>query len=161
MKLSDGFIAQFGYNLHAFERLVNGISHAESMAQPPFGDNNFNWLVGHLVESRNELLEVIGLAPIWTAKTQMKYQTGSDPVSEPGNPGEDFDRLKADFVLTQDLLVVRISEMSEEELCQDIGDGEEESTIAATINGYIWHETYHIGQLEILRPMVGKTDKMF
>ncbi len=98
MHITDGFIGQFGYNLSAFERLINGISHKESMAPPPFGDNNFNWIVGHLVESRNELLEVVGLAPIWTAKIQMRYQTGSEPISEPGNIGEDFDRLTADFV---------------------------------------------------------------
>jgi hypothetical protein len=161
MNILDGFAAQFGYNLHAFERLIHGITHEESIATPLFGDNNFNWIVGHLVQSRNELLEVVGLAPIWTAKIQMKYQTGSEPVSEQKNPGEDFDRLTADFITTQELLVVKIVEMSEEELNQAIGDGEEKNTIVATINGYLWHETYHIGQLELLRPMLGKTDKVF
>ncbi len=161
MNIIDGFVAQFDYNVHAFERLVQGISHAESMVLPEFGVNNINWIVGHLIESRNELLEVVGLAPIWSAATRMKYQTGSQVVSEPDNPGVAFDRLVTDYLATQDLLVVRITEMTGEELNLEIGDGLQDSTIAETINGYIWHETYHIGQIELLRPMVGKTDKVF
>jgi uncharacterized damage-inducible protein DinB len=161
MNITDGFVAQFGYNLRAFERLVDGINHEESMIAPQFGGNTINWIVGHLVQSRNEMLEVIGLAPIWTAAIQMKYQTGSKPISNPDNIGVDFDRLLTDYRAAQDLLLVRIAEMTEEELNQEIGEGEQKTTIAATVNGYIWHETYHIGQIELLRPMVGKMDEVF
>jgi methionine salvage enolase-phosphatase E1 len=37
---------------------------------------------------------------------------------------------------------------------------ETQSTILERLQSLVWHETYHIGQLEPLRQLAGKNDKI-
>lgn len=161
MNIVDGFIDRFGYNHHSINRLTENISHNESMILPSFKGNNMNWVIGHIIESRNELLEIIGSQPIWDEFARMKYQSGSRVVSDLDNPGEEFSMLLTDIESTHALIVSRLKELTDSDLLMTVGEGEQKGTIAATINGYIWHETYHIGQLELLRQVAGKTEKVF
>lgn len=161
MNLTDSYIKQYEFNLHAFNRLIQEISHNDSMVLPSFDGNNINWIVGHLIESRNELMEFMGKIPVWDDATRMKYQTGSQPVSDLTNPGENFEDLVRDFKSTHYLMVQFLNEITEEDFFAEITMADGISSIAETVNGYLWHETYHLGQLELLRQIVGKTDKVF
>ena len=134
---TSNFVEQLGYNQHGFGELVKDINHALSVKKTPFAVNNFNWIVGHIIESRNELLEIIGGKAIWAEETRKLYKNGSEPIAEPENPGVDFETLKRDFGKSHEALSKSIQALSADALLKEIGEGERKSTIAAMVNGYL------------------------
>ena len=113
---------------------AGGLSHADSVVQPLFKANCFNWVLGHIISGRNEALTYLGGPPLWAEEELALYKTGSQPItnSEQALP---LERLLAD--LDKSLPGIRFGERP----------------VGQHIDGLQWHETYHTGQLEILREL--------
>ena len=54
----------YGSTHWLINRLVDGLSNADSLVQPPFEANCLNWVVGHILAGRNEALSYLGAEPI-------------------------------------------------------------------------------------------------
>ena len=65
---------QLGYLHSILKGQTADLTQDDSLFQPPGGGNCANWLVGHVVTSRNQMLEMLGRPPIWGR------------MSEPGTP---------------------------------------------------------------------------
>jgi hypothetical protein len=139
--LSDQFIDSHS----AIKLYTMGITHAESVWQPPFGGNSVNWIMGHLVVSRCNFLMLLDVPSIWTKDQCMRFIPGSAPVTGDGDSVQ-FDALLADFDRTQEQLVDALNDASEKDL-QKIRD---DWSAAETLVYYHAHESHHAGQLEIL-----------
>jgi hypothetical protein len=140
------FLREMFIDSHSAIKLYTmGITHSESVWQPPFGGNSINWIMGHLVVSRCNFLIPLNVPSIWTRDQCMRFIPGSAPVTGDAD-SVTFESLLADFDRTQEQLNRALREASDELLSQNT----EEMTIAESLVYYQSHESQHAGQLEIL-----------
>ncbi len=139
--LSDQFVDSHS----AIKLYTMGITHAESVWQPPFGGNSVNWILGHLVVSRCNFLMLLDVPSIWTMDQCLRFVPGSAPVTGDAD-SVPFETLLADFDRTQEQLVSALKESSE----KDLKLIKSERTIAESLAYYLAHESHHAGYLEIL-----------
>jgi len=147
----DALQKLFGVNHRALELNVNGLSHEDSLVQPPRGGNCLNWVAGHVVANRNSILGLVGEQPIWSEAETEPYKRGSAPIQD-GSRARKFEHIVADFVRSQERLRAGLARMTEEDLAKKKGD----ETVGATLHFLQFHEAYHIGQMGLLRRMAGK-----
>lgn len=139
---------------------AEGLSHEDSLLQLPFRGNCFNWILGHLVVYRGEMLKLFNQAPKFSDEQKAIYERGSEAITD-GGQAIDFHTLLALFNATQDQLVELINNAEE-----SFWDEERESSagkpykIGARLAFFLWHESYHSGQTEFLRQLAGKDDQI-
>lgn len=71
---------QFDLTSRALEYNIEGITDEESLSQPERGGNCVNWVVGHILESRDCMFEEFSGPAIMTDAERKKYQRGSDTI---------------------------------------------------------------------------------
>ena len=151
----------FRTNYYVITQQLDGLTHEDSLLQLPFRGNCMNWVLGHILVSREGLLkEHMGIAGEWTADEIARYQYDSEPIVSADDPAIlSLDRLLADFERTQKQLEDGFAEISEAQLAI-IVDQERQRTAGYSMLFTAWHEGYHVGQLEYLRQLAGKNDKI-
>ena len=145
-------------NQSVLELQTAGITHEQSLLKPPFYANCMNWVLGHLLQSRSWMLEQIGLSGYMPKEEAMLYQRNAPEMTDlvqASRLESLLDRLKE----TNTLLKDRLEAMPTEELHKEIPlfGG---TTLSAFLGFMLWHETYHVGQLEILRNFAGRHEKL-
>ncbi len=144
-------------NAGVLDMQLKSVTHEESLVQPPYHGNCLNWILGHLNISRANLLKLAGLPAPWPDGAYARYKRDSDPIVAPED-SLPLERLRADFATTQELLLARLDEMTPDELAAPAAWGR--GTTLEMLEFLAWHETYHVGQTEILRQVAGKNDKV-
>jgi hypothetical protein len=142
----------YGSTHWLIKKHADGLSQADSIIQPPFQANCFNWILGHILAGRHEALSYLGGPTLWKEEEIALYKTGSAPITKAGQ-GLALGRLLADLDETQVLIVERLEQVSPEELARIVDTRFGERPMGQHIAGLHWHETYHTGQLEILREL--------
>ena len=89
---ADGLAQSFATNHWLIHRLVDGLSHADSIKQPPYESNCLNWVLGHVIVSRNEVLNLLNVEQVWNEDVVNLYITGSEPITGDGQ-GLKFEEL--------------------------------------------------------------------
>lgn len=153
-----------------FERttwLVNehakDLTHADSLIQPPFRGNCFNWVLGHITEGRDRMLTALG-QPMCLSEIETNfYKRGSEPITEEATA--DSDHLQAMFLPdllrtlnNQHELLISYFQQATTESLAEIAFPEKGTTVGEWVAFLHWHETYHVGQLELLRQLSGVDD---
>jgi len=140
------------------ERQTEGISHEDSLLQPPFQGNCMNWVLGHLLFERQHVLKNLGLEAMLPDEVVARYAFDSDPITSDS----------PDVIRLPDLLS-NLKEAGSQiaEGLHSIDDQKWNSVIDENgtklwerIEFLAWHEGYHVGQLELLRQLTGKNDKV-
>ena len=54
---------QFGIGAFVLDRNLQDVTNDESLRQPKPGGNTMNWIVGHIVRTRNQALALLGEKP--------------------------------------------------------------------------------------------------
>lgn len=127
---------------------LDGITHEDSLVHPPNGGNCINWLVGHMLLSRDDVFERLGIERVWTDKEASEvYDRGSALLTDNGKAVELSSLLEL-FNQTQPLLLEAMERLNAE----PTEDGKMEEAVAF----YNFHEAYHLGQIAILRRFLGK-----
>jgi hypothetical protein len=137
-------------NTWFIKELSKGLSLEESLLHPEFPTNCFNWVLGHVVWRRSVALEVLGEEPFWRPETCVIYKTGSEPLSDRAK-ARDLSHLIQDLGATESQITNVLMEMSEEELDRKVETDRGEKSRWEHLAGLHWHETFHMGQLELLR----------
>lgn len=145
----------FRFTQMLINRMTRGLSHDDSVVQPPFKGNALNWVLGHIVASRNEALSYLGAEPVWGDEELALYKTGSDPITS-SDQGLTLEQLLAAFDETQERIIERLAEMPEEDLGRIVDTRFGERSVGEHVASLHWHETYHTGQLELLRELAGR-----
>jgi hypothetical protein len=65
----------FAINYRVIRRQVDGLTHEDSLLQLPFRGNCLNWVLGHIVATRNRALALLGEPPIWSEAEAARYAT--------------------------------------------------------------------------------------
>ena len=144
-------------NLSVLEQQANGLTHDESVMQLPFRGNCFNWIIGHLVVHRDKMLKAMNAAPLWDEAKTARYDRESPPITGL----EDallFENLLADLRQSQGMLDVALAAQTDAVL--DVMQPDGRRTLRGRLLFLAWHETYHVGQTEMLRQLTGVNDKV-
>ena len=140
----------YGINQHALHVNVKGVTNEEAWVQPPSG-NCMNWVVGHIVASRNGVLAALGEEPIWPKEEAKTYARHSAPITAPGM-GKPLDQMLGDFDRAQERIQAALGRVTDADLAKPFGDGD---TVGGWLHFLQFHEAYHIGQVALLRRIVG------
>ena len=132
--------------------LVDGLTQEETLIQLPFEVNCLNWVLGHIVTNRSHTLEVVGAEHAWQDKVRELYNTGTENINV-GDRSIHVDVLLKYLDESVELIKGALENVSDEYLSENFSNYRGEKTREAHLSGFHWHETYHIGQLEIFRAL--------
>lgn len=130
---------------------TEGLTHDDSLIQPNGGGNCCNWVLGHILSSRNSILSLLGEERILSEEAAKLYQRSSDPILD-GKDARSFESLLEDFARSQDRIMGALKRISGEDLARKIDD----ETLGEKLATFHFHESYHVGQLGLLRRIAGK-----
>lgn len=151
-------VRAFARNVAIVQMQAEGLSHLDSLVQTPYRVNCFNWVVGHLVASRDDVLAEIGASKVWTEETEGRYRRESEPITEDGPGVLPFSVLMDGLAETQRRIEQSVGALTEQQMAVEIMTGDKPVSLASRLRFYYFHDTYHTGQTEILRQFAGKND---
>jgi hypothetical protein len=155
MSGKSGLIQSFETTHWLIDRFAADMTHEDSIAQPLFRANTFNWVLGHILVSRDRVLRLLNRSPILEETETKLYDTGSPPISS--DTAVSLEKLLFALELSQKSITDGLKSVNPQEL-ETITDGDRNQTVGDRIAGLHWHETYHVGQLEILRQVNGERE---
>lgn len=142
------------------DRQTEGLSHADSLLQLPFRGNCMNWVLGHILNSRQSALIALNEAGLLPDEYQARYRRGSEPVDEESQDVLPLDTLLAKLSESQERIVSALTGMNGTGLERPVQVGDQSEPLGDRLAFLHWHETYHSGQLEILRQLAGTDDRI-
>ncbi|MBC8486996.1 MAG: hypothetical protein H8D45_13285 [Bacteroidetes bacterium] len=134
----------FNYNHYVINENFKDVSQQDSLVSSPSGGNCMNMVMGHIVVTRDALLEILGFEGVCNEKMNKIYAQGAPPVKR--EEAVDKDELLKMFNESQEKIIKVLPET-------DISSDEEK---VKNITGFSFHEAYHAGQLGVLRRIAGK-----
>ena len=137
-----------------------GLTHADSLLQPQPGGNCLNWVMGHLAGNLIEILQVIGGECPPDLPDLTHYGYGSNPIREEEEGVLPLDELLDAYSKLTEVVLQRLSQMTEDNFEEEIDFWQGKTRRGYVAFFYFFHNTYHIGQLEQLRNLAGKTEKV-
>lgn len=149
----EDLIKAFGRNVDSLKRQVQGLSQQDSLVQPPARGNCLNWIVGHMADTRNSLVQLVGEKPILTEAQAKRYGYGSAPVCEQGPDLMTLDDLVSAIETSQIRLAAGLQRMSDADLAKEVKSYLGMTSVAVRILSMYYHDTYHLGQTELLREL--------
>lgn len=152
----EALVTQLGFVAHVLEANIAGLTHEDSLAQPQPGGNCINWVVGHIVVSRNKILELLGREPIWDSERASRYERGTAPIVGPEDAALPLEEILRAFDTAQEAILAGLAEISDEELSTMVPSLGGEAPKAVALAGLVFHETYHVGQTGVLRRLAGR-----
>jgi hypothetical protein len=150
-------IYEFSYG--ALNRNLDGVSNEESLFIPQPAGNCINWVLGHVVAARNTILTLAGGAPILTGDAAARYQRGSAAIHA-GDKVLDLGTLRGLLADSQQQLIPALAPISDETLALPVPEQLRRppltGSIEAALTRLAFHESYHNGQIGLLRRLAGK-----
>lgn len=137
---------------------LDGLSDEDMLLQPESRGNCANWILGHIIASRNTIIRIFDKEFVWDDATIKLYNYGSEPITSAESPHISLDGLLEAYENSKVLLLECLEQASDEDLEKVIND--RGTTANDRISFMIWHESYHSGQFEYLRQLAGKNDKV-
>ena len=151
---------KFDLNIRILQMQIQGLTHADSLLQPPLRGNCLNWVLGHIAVNRDEVLSALGETPLLSKEERGRYQVESDPVMVYSEGIIPLERLMALLLETQERINALLPELTLEDWVREIPSGERVVPLSQHIFSLYFHETYHTGQTELLRQLAGTDDKV-
>jgi hypothetical protein len=139
----------FEWNVRLIKQLVEGITNEESVLQLPFPTNCMNWILGHILVGRNTVVEILNEESLWDEDVLVLYRSGSDPIRE-DSEARHWDVLLMDLDESQSRINKALELISESQMDEAVETSRGLKPIWQHLSGLHWHETYHIGQIEIM-----------
>lgn len=141
----------YGINHHALHVNLKGVTNEQALIQPRPSGNCMNWVVGHIVASRNGVLAALGEEPIWPKEEAKTYARHSAPITA-AEAAKPLDAIVGDFDRAQERIQAGLARATDADLAKPFGDGD---TVAGWLHFLQFHEAYHIGQVALLRRIAG------
>ena len=154
--LKDSLINGYTGSNWFIHRLADGLTQAESMRQPFPGVNCLNWVLGHIITRRNTALEVLGITSTWSQEVSNLYRSGSLPLEEQSEALR-LDDLLGALDQTEALICGALQAMPATELETEVENDLGCKPRWGHLDGLLWHETIHVGHLDLLRALILST----
>ena len=156
MTAAETLSQYYGIAYRVIMRQTDGLTQVDSLIQPPFRGNCLNWVLGHIINGRNATLKYLGEDPVWSEEINKRYDRNSEPITGEAENILTLPQLLHDLEVSQERIQGALKQISPERLATVI----DEDTLEEQVRFLHWHETYHVGQLELLRQLAGKNDKV-
>ncbi len=157
MNASD-LVKMYEFSYGAINRNLDGVSHAESVVVPQPSGNCLNWVLGHVILSRGLLLTLSGGTPVLTGSQAEPYKRGSSCGVVDGLL--DLATLRGLLADSQQQLIPGLAAMSDDALARPVPEPYNRSPLTGSIVDAFarlhYHESYHNGQIGLLRRIAGK-----
>jgi hypothetical protein len=72
----------YGLNVTVIERNSAGTKHEEGYLQPQSAGDRMNWVLGHFVATRNQIMKLIGENPVRNETEAGPYKRGSKTLTD-------------------------------------------------------------------------------
>ncbi|NIM93874.1 MAG: hypothetical protein GTO18_09215 [Anaerolineales bacterium] len=138
---------------------TESLSHEQSLLQLPFRGNCMNWVLGHTLVDRNSAVKILGGESFLADDEIAIYVSCSEPVTHDSG-SITLEQLLEHLDRSLDWIEETLSDLTSDDLDKEVESGGRKDTVDHLIAGLHWHETYRTGQLEILRQLAGKDDKV-
>ncbi|MBK8137464.1 MAG: DinB family protein [Chloroflexi bacterium] len=135
---------------------LEGVSHQQSLWSPAANVNCVNWLAGHLISARTNITLAVGGTPVWDDATRARYKGGSPAITADGEGVLSIERLIADFTESQQRIEAGLNDVTSDTLDSPSKFPQFASVADQLIYLHV-HEMHHIGQIMILRELLGLT----
>lgn len=129
-------------------RIADGVDAVAARTPLVPDGSHLQWLLGHLVASRDGLLATVGGERVWTAERAAPYDFGSVADDTPNDPVAD---LLANLTTQQERLAEAFAGLDDDTLARSQG----RTTLGETLEFLTWHESYHVGQATLYRRGAG------
>lgn len=136
-------------NLALIERNVAGLSLEDSLRRLLPEGSHLNWLLAHLVVSRDGILRLLGAEPVWGEAERRRYGRGSSPEAGAELP---LEALRPALEQAQERLARALAGADAQQLAAPREGG---GTVGDFVEFLVWHECYHMGQLTLYRRLAG------
>jgi uncharacterized damage-inducible protein DinB len=139
-------------------RNLGGITHEESLTAPGTGGNCCNWVLGHLVNSNEQMLEMLGQPAVLEEETLRRYRRGSPELHDRAE-ALPLEKLLAAWEESCVRIDAGLGSMSQERFDAPAPfspRNKADETIGSLLTVIVFHQAYHAGQLGVLRRVTGK-----
>jgi uncharacterized damage-inducible protein DinB len=155
--LAETLAVQMRYTHWVVNATLKDVPDDRYYEAPAAGGNCLNWVLGHLVDARNGCLLMLEREPVIDKAAAGRYGRGSAPVTGPDDAVPPAELLAA-FNAAQEPIVAGIAALSAEALAAPAPfspGNDPEETVGSLLAGLVFHESYHAGQLGVIRRTLG------
>ena len=151
----DLLILQFDAIHRVVARNIEGMTHTDSLAPVAGGANTANWILAHLVNVHNQIMEIIGGPPVWQS-ADLERAHFTRQINDEGS-AIDWDTLVERFNASHETCLAALGALSDEKLNEKMpAPSGKETTRAGLLGFLVVHQCYHAGQLGMSRRAAGK-----
>jgi hypothetical protein len=153
-------IRLLGMENNIVKRQTEGLTQADTLIQPQPSGNCMNWVLGHLMVNQVIMLQALGVESPVSEAELAPYRTESAPITAEGPSVLLLEDLLAKLDQVHQRLIARLGEMNDADFTKEVQQGERTVTLGWQIFFRFFHNSYHLGQLELLRQMAGRSEKL-
>jgi len=154
--ISNPLVVQLDYLNQVLTSQTSDLTEEEGLFQPQTGGNCVNWIVGHIVVSRHQMLAIVGREGIWQKDEGARYVRGAEPIAGSGPGVLELSRLLRDYEASQEPILEGLEAMSPGGLAVKVPWFGGEIDKVGALAGLLFHEAYHVGQAGLFRRLLGK-----
>ncbi len=147
-------IDQFKFNSMVLSLATSDLKNEDAGHRLRGGEgSSVSFLIGHLLSSRYGLLKMVDAGE----ENPFAEQFGRNAEPQDVSDYPDISELNQAWTALSDSFHAALEEMSDEQLLAAAPDGfpVEDQTMRGAINFLCWHESYHVGQIGVLRTESG------
>lgn len=137
---------------------VDGVSQAESLVEPQPAGNCLNWIVGHVLCVYNDVLPLVGQQPVMDKEALRRYGRGTPPLRNANEALPLHEMLtKCDEAVNR--FEAGLGSLTHERLDLPAPFSPTQNpneTVRSLLATVAFHQAYHVGQMGVLRRIIGK-----
>ncbi|HEY1502169.1 MAG TPA: DinB family protein [Acidobacteriaceae bacterium] len=141
---------------------TEGLTQQDSLAQPAPGGNCLNWVVGHMLETWDGLLPVVGQTPVLGRQALERYKRGSAALRDAAD-ALPIETLLAAFDEAANRMDEGLAALTEQKFDAPAPfspSNNPHETVRSLLTVVMFHQAYHVGQTGVLRRIAGKEGKI-
>lgn len=140
---------------------TDGLTHEDSLVQTPYRINCLNWVLGHLLDGRGRVLELLGRDRVVPASETLRYVRESDPVLGEGPGVLRLSRLLEGIEASGAAISAALRALDTTAMAAEVDSGEGRwEPLGSLVHFQYFHDTYHAAQTDLLRQVAGVGDKV-
>lgn len=160
MSIQTDLVDGYSRNSWLVQRHLDGLDQADTLIRPNGTGNCINYIFGHILLCRVEMLELLGQPAAVTPQALGRYDTGADPVGPDSTDICPLEQLEHWWTEVDAEFLAALRGASDETMQRRVKTSHGEVELYRRLHFFYFHETFHIGQFEILRHLAGKTESL-
>jgi len=154
-RVTETFRLQLRFTEGVIRKNVGDVTPEESLRSFQPAGNGVNWVLGHLVAIRSQMLVALGAQPVWSAAECGPYDRHAAPFTD-SSKAKPLVEIWGAFELTQARLLEVAARLTAAELSEALPAGAPAKTRGELLAVLGFHDAYHAGQTGMIRRLLGK-----